>query len=217
MLHSTRTDYEGQPLDVSDLDADPLRQLGRWLAEAIADDRVVEPTAMALATADERGRPSCRMVLLKGVDDRGLVFFTNYRSRKGRDLASNPQAAVTLFWGPLHRQVNVHGSVAQVPPEESDAYFASRPRGARLGAAASPQSEVIPDRQVLERTVAELAAAHPDDVPRPAHWGGYVLHPDEVIVWQGRRDRLHDRFRYGRADPSAHGQASTWTIERLAP
>ncbi|MEX0657517.1 MAG: pyridoxamine 5'-phosphate oxidase [Egibacteraceae bacterium] len=197
-------------LEPADLHAEPAVQVQTWLDAARAAG-VVEPTAMTLATADAAGRPSVRAVLLKGLDAQGAVFYTNYGSAKARDLDENPHAALALVWPALHRQVRIAGAVTRTSAEESDAYFASRAPGSRLGAIASPQSEVIADRAVLERRIAEAAARHPDGLPRPPHWGGYRVALDRVELWQGRPDRLHDRLRY----VSAPGDG--WRIERLAP
>ncbi|MDP8968989.1 MAG: pyridoxamine 5'-phosphate oxidase [Actinomycetota bacterium] len=197
-------------LDERDLEADPIVQFGTWLDEAVAQG-IVEPNAMTLATAAPDGRPSARMVLLKGVDERGFVFYTNYDSRKGRELEANPHAALVFWWRQLQRQVTVTGTVARVEPSESDAYFATRPRGSQLGAWASPQSRVLADRAQLDRRFAELAAAHATgQVSRPPWWGGYRVAPDTVEFWQARPDRLHDRLRYLRTP-------SGWALERLAP
>ena len=198
------------------LDPDPLRQFELWRAEAAPNEP--DPfTAMTVATATPEGRPSSRHVLLKGVDGpdferRGFVFFTNYRSRKARELEANPRASLVFRFRTPHRQVLVEGRVERVSEAESDAYFRTRPRGSQLGAWASDQSEVIADRAVLETRLAEAAARWPDgtDVPRPPHWGGFRVVPDAVEFWEGRDDRLHDRFRY-RLD------GERWLIERLAP
>ncbi len=206
-----RIDYLGGPLRRRDVAADPITQFRRWFDEAVAAGGPGEPTAMVLATVDADGRPASRVVLLKGLDERGFAFYTNARSRKGRHLTANPAVALTFHWPVLHRQVGVRGTVRPLPPEESDAYFAMRPRGARIAAIASPQSEVLAHRAELEARVAEASAAHPgEDIPRPPHWGGFVVAPDEVEFWQGRPDRLHDRLRYRRAEEG-------WIIERLAP
>jgi pyridoxamine 5'-phosphate oxidase len=201
----------GQGLAEEDVDPDPVVQFGRWLGDAQAAG-LVEPTATALATATADGRPSARMVLLRGVDQRGFVFYTNYESRKAAELAANPRAALVFWWGELQRQVRVEGRVERTSQEESAAYFATRPLGSRLSAWASPQSQVIPDRAVLERRVAELAAAYPGgDVPLPPFWGGYRLVHEVVELWHGRPNRLHDRLRYTRVPGGG------WRIERLAP
>jgi len=189
-----------------------LDQLRAWLEEAVAA-AVPEPTAMVLASADRDGAPAARTVLLKGLDERGLAFYTNLRSRKGRELEANPRASALLLWLALERQVRVDGEVEPVSDEEADAYFASRPRGSRLAALASPQSEVVTSRAQLEERFAELDARHPEGAPiaRPPWWGGRRIVPSSVEFWQGREDRLHDRLRYRRVDGGA------WVVERLAP
>jgi pyridoxamine 5'-phosphate oxidase len=194
-----------------DLDRDPIRQFQSWLEEASLS-QVPEVNAMALATATPDGRPSVRMLLLRGVDERGFTFFTNYESRKARELEANPSASMVFFWHDLERQVRVEGRVERVSAEESDRYFHSRPAGSRLGAWASPQSAVIPGRELLEVRFAELESQHAEgSIPRPENWGGYRLIPDSIEFWQGRPNRLHDRLRYTRR---ASGE---WLIERLAP
>jgi pyridoxamine 5'-phosphate oxidase len=204
--------YTSGGLAEEDLAPTWLDQFLAWLHDAETGG-VGEPNAMVLATASPDGRPSARTVLLKGLDERGLRFYTNYDSRKGRELAANPQATLLFPWIDLQRQVTVSGTVSPLAPEESDAYFATRPHGSQLGAMASPQSAVIGSRAVLEQARAELDARYPDGatVPRPPHWGGYCLSPDEVEFWQGRPDRLHDRLRYRLTGDGA------WTVERLGP
>lgn len=206
-----RRDYKRETLDIPQVSADPFEQFDRWWQEVIAAD-IPEPNGMTLATATPDGKPSARIVLLKGCDRRGFVFYTNYRSRKGRELLANPHAALVWWWDALERQVRAEGSVQQLDSTESDAYFNSRPKASRLGAWASEQSQVIGDRQVLERRQAELEAQYPDteDIPRPEHWGGFRLVPDRIEFWQGRSSRLHDRLLYAR-------QGDKWEIERLSP
>lgn len=210
-LGDLRRSYDGTPLDRDDLDPDPLVQAALWVAEARdALDGETEVNAMALATADEQGRPSVRMVLLKDLDPRGLTFFTNLGSRKAHELRHNPQAAVCLNWLPLYRQIRVVGRCEEIHRAESEAYFATRPLGSRHGAWASHQSSPIEDRAALEARMARAQEQFGDDVPLPPHWGGYRLVPDEVELWQGRPDRLHDRFAYHRRDAG-------WELERLQP
>jgi len=194
----------------SSVAADPLEQFRRWFADAEEAD-VRAPHAMALATAGSEGVPSVRMVLLKGADAEGFVFFTGYGSRKGGELDANPRAALLFYWDPLGRQVRVEGTVERVGAEESDVYFATRPRGAQLAAAASRQGRVLATRAELDAAVVELERTHADgDVPRPEHWGGYRLRPEVYEFWQHRESRLHDRLRYRR-------HADDWLLERLAP
>lgn len=203
------TDYT-RPLRESDLDPDPIRQFASWFEDA-SGIGLRMPEGMALATATPDGCPSARMVLLKGFDERGFVFFTNYDSRKGRELAANPRAALLLYWDQLGRQVRIEGRVERTSPEESAAYVRTRPRGSRLSALASPQSEVVESREALERAVAELAERYGDgELPVADNWGGFRLVPDELEFWQNREDRLHDRLRYRR-------EGDGWRIERLAP
>ena len=208
-LAQLRRDYRRARLDVGDIDADPVKAFERWFAEAEAVE-AVEPNAMALATADEGGVPSVRMVLLKGVDPRGFVFFTDRRSAKGSALAVNPQAALLFWWPELERQVRVTGAVSRTTDAESEAYYRSRPLGSRLGAWASEQSAVIESRGALETAAAQAADRHGDDPPLPPHWGGYRVTPEVVEFWQGREDRLHDRLRYRR-------EGGKWVVERLSP
>lgn len=198
------------PLSETEVDPDPIEQFARWYTAALAEagDSPVRD-GVAVATASPDGQPSVRMVLLKGYGPDGFVFFTNYSSAKGRDLEANPAAAMLFYWPP-DRQVRVAGPVERVSRGESDAYWAGRPRGSRLSALASPQSQVVPGRAALEARVAELDALHPDEVPRPDHWGGYRLRPETVEFWCHRDDRLHDRLRYRR-------DGSAWRLERLAP
>jgi len=178
----------------------------------LGEPQRLDVNAMTLATADKDGRPSARIVLLKGIDERGFIFFTNYGSRKARELAENPQAALVFYWGTLERQVCVTGRVSRISREESGAYFKTRPRGSRLAAWASDQSEVVADRSVLERKWKEQQAAFPGgEIPLPESWGGFALDPERIEFWQGRPNRLHDRFRYSRQPDR------TWRIERLAP
>lgn len=204
-----RRAYRAETLAESDLAATWLEQLQRWLDEAVRSD-VAEPNAMVLATADVDRAPSARTVLLKGLDDHGLTFFTNLRSRKGQELAANPRATVLFPWIALQRQVVVEGTVEAVAAAESDDYFASRPHGSRIAASVSPQSTPVDSREALEALYQSAAEQHPDHVPRPEWWGGLRLKPDTVEFWQGRPDRLHDRLRYRHT-------VGEWVVERLAP
>ena len=206
-----RREYSLAGLRKADLAADPLQQFRHWFDQALAAG-TNEPNAMVLATADAAGKPSTRVVLLKGLDERGFVFFTNCESRKARELAVNRHAALNFFWVELERQVCVTGSVTQVPREEAEAYFKTRPRGSRLGAWASKQSDTVPSREVLEARLQELEKKYPgEEIPLPPFWGGYVLAPGEIDFWQGRPNRLHDRFRYSKQSDGR------WLVERLSP
>jgi len=206
-----RKEYMQRGLDEGDVDTNPFRQFAAWFDEARAASSI-EPNAMALATVGADGRPSLRMVLLKGADERGFVFYTNYESRKGRELADTPRAALTFFWPEMERQIRIEGRVEPVSAEESDAYFHSRPVGSQLSASASHQSEVIAGREELEQRVAALSAQYQDqEIPRPENWGGFRVIPDAIEFWQGRASRLHDRLRYRLL------ASGDWQIERLSP
>lgn len=208
-LTGLRREYAAAGLDEAAAGDDPIALFERWLGEAI-DSGMYEPNAMALATATPDGSPSVRIVLLKGFDADGARFYTNYESRKGDEIEANPRAACTMLWHVIQRQVRIEGSIARTRPADSDAYFASRPRGSRLGAVASPQSRAVRDRDELDRRYADAEAANPDEVVRPAYWGGYVLRPDMMEFWHGRESRMHDRIRFRRAP-------SGWRRDRLAP
>ncbi len=232
-LADFREDYQRGSLDRAALDASPIAQFESWFRDAtgehsqsrwrkigialfklwsaICNHRPADINAMTLATVDQTGKSSTRTVLLKSVDARGFVFFTNYDSRKGRELAENPNAALTFFWPDLERQVCVAGTVVKLPSAESEAYFKSRPRGSRLGAWASNQSAVLADRAALEAKWRELEKRFPQDIPVPPNWGGFILKPDRIEFWQGRPSRLHDRFNYTRQPDGS------WKIERLSP
>ncbi|TQS43306.1 pyridoxamine 5'-phosphate oxidase [Cryptosporangium phraense] len=205
-----RVGYDRAALSEESLADTWFAQFSLWFAEAAVASEIVEPNAMIVATAAANGTPSARTVLLKDATEHGLEFFTHYTSRKGRELTENPRATLLFPWHPLQRQVNVAGIVHRVDEAESDAYWRTRPRGSQLGSAASPQSRVVPNRAALENAEAALAAEHPDDVPRPATWGGFRVVPYTVEFWQGRPDRLHDRLRYRR-------DGETWVVERLGP
>ena len=207
-----RKSYERDALDEHGIASDPFHQFTTWYDEAVAAG-LPEPEAMTLSTATLEGRPSARIVLLRGYDERGFCFFSNYASQKGRELAANPHAAVTFHWVELERQVRIVGRVEKLSASESDAYFQSRPSQSRIGAWSSPQSEVIASRDTLEQLVKEYQEKYSDEsaIPRPEHWGGYRVIPERIEFWQGRPSRLHDRLRFSRIEQEA------WTLERLAP
>lgn len=213
VIQNLRKDYQAAAFDLADAAPDPVVQFGKWFREAL-DAEVLEPNAMTLATASPDGVPHARIVLLKGVDESGFVFYTNYGSAKGRELEQNPRAALVFVWLELQRQVRIEGRVERVSAEESAAYFQSRPKGSQIGAYASPQSQPIASRQVLEDNVTRLTAeyAAADALPLPDFWGGYRVIPTQIEFWQGRSSRLHDRIVY---TPDAAGEG--WTRTRLAP
>jgi len=212
-LAGMRLAYPEIPLDLEHLDLDPYRQFSHWLVEANQHPAIIEANGMVLATVGSDGRPSTRTLLLKGTDHRGFIFFTNYESKKATDISSNPNASMTFPWLPLFRQVNIVGIVNRVPREESEAYFATRPWGSRIGAWASLQSTPLPDRTALEERWAHFAHLYPEgtEVPAPPNWGGFVLTPTQIEFWQGRRSRLHDRLRYEWVNNSH------WQITRYYP
>jgi pyridoxamine 5'-phosphate oxidase len=206
-----RRNYTHRELTEDAIANDPIEQFQQWFDEAVAAE-LPEPNAMTLATATPDGIPSARMVLLKGLDQQGFVFFTNYQSRKGQELTANPQAALVFWWAELERQVRIEGRIEVIDPQESDDYFNSRPIGSQLGAWASPQSQVVPTRDTLEQRLQQLTQDHADQpICRPPHWGGYRVIPGAIEFWQGRPNRLHDRLRYRRKGDNS------WEIERLAP
>jgi pyridoxamine 5'-phosphate oxidase len=209
-IASIRRDYQLKSLSEQDILSDPLQQFTIWWKEALTAE-IDEVNAMTLSTAKADGRPTARIVLLKGYDENGFVFFTNYDSHKGQELINKPFASLLFFWKELERQVRIEGICEKISPEESDAYFYSRPLGSRFGAWASPQSQVIPNRELLEKQAEELTIKYSDGVvPRPPHWGGFRVVPDSIELWQGRSNRLHDRILYTK-------DSSNWDITRLAP
>ena len=212
-LAEIRRDYSLGGLRRADLDANPIAQFNKWFAQAetALGKNQLDANAMTLATADKNGKPSARTVLLKNLDERGFVFFTNFGSRKGRELTDNPNAALTFFWAELERQVCVTGSVTKLPAAESEKYFQSRPRSSQIGAWASNQSAPVPNREFLEQEWHELEQKFPDAIPLPPNWGGFILSPERIEFWQGRPSRLHDRFSYSKQ------AGGSWKIERLAP
>lgn len=207
-----RVSYERGTLDAESVAADPFKQFGAWFEEALAAE-LLEPYAMTVATVGIDGQPSARIVLMRGWDERGFVFFTNYESQKGHEIAHTPRAALLFYWAPLERQIRIEGGVERLTATESDAYFGQRPRGHRLSAWASRQSAVVPDRAFLEAEMQRCEQQFPgDDVPRPDYWGGYRIKPNRFEFWQGRRNRVHDRILF-RRDPAS----GAWKIERLSP
>lgn len=210
-IHNMRTDYLKDILDREHLDDDPLVMSKKWFKVAV-DQEIFEANAISLATVNEDKQPSIRTVLLKGIDEVGFIFYTNYHSRKGREIEQNPRASILLFWKELERQIRIEGKIEKLSDQESKSYFKSRPKGSQLGAWASPQSKVIIDRAELEDRLLELKDIYKDreQLPKPAHWGGYRLVPHYYEFWQGRENRLHDRFEYKQEDEG-------WTINRLAP
>jgi len=212
-LADLREEYARAALRRDDVPDDPIEHFEDWFADARTAE-VDEPNAMTLATAGADGTPSARIVLLKGVDERGFQFYTNYDSRKGTEISQNPHAALVFWWPPLERQVRIEGRVERLPDTESTEYFQGRPRGSQLGTWASPQSRVVESRNALEDNLEAVTAEYEghDEIPRPSYWGGYVVRPTQIEFWQGRPNRLHDRLRYRRDD-----EADDWTLERLAP
>lgn len=209
-LNDLRREYAAGGLHEEDLEPDPLTMFRRWMQDSLRAG-LYEPNAMVVATVDATGTPAQRIVLLKRLDERGFVFFTNYSSRKGEEIAANPRASLLFPWQQLERQVRVEGTVSRLSEAENDAYFATRPRASQLGAWASPQSQVVPDRATLDRRYDEVAERFGEgDIPRPQHWGGFCVEPEVMEFWQGRLGRMHDRLRYRRA-------AGGWVTERLAP
>jgi pyridoxamine 5'-phosphate oxidase len=208
-LAALRQDYAKESLTERDVDANPIAQFEKWFDQALKAG-MVEPNAMTLATSTPDGHPSARIVLLKRFDETGFVFFTDYRSRKGSELAANPHVSLCFWWDALQRQVRITGTIEKVSREESDAYFRTRPHGSRIGALASHQSAPLASREILENEVKHLDAKYPDEVPLPAHWGGYRVTPDSIEFWQGRSSRLHDRIVYTR-------DGAQWCIGRLSP
>jgi pyridoxamine 5'-phosphate oxidase len=210
-ISAIRKVYQLESLLEKDLDPDPMKQFANWWQHAL-ESKIEEPNAMTLATCSASGRPSARIVLLKGIENNGFVFFTNYLSRKGTEIHDNPFVSLLFFWKELERQVRIEGKITRVPAKESDEYFSSRPKESRIGAWSSPQSRVIESREILQKNVEKYNAQFAEGIiPRPEFWGGYQVQPDRIEFWQGRPGRLHDRLRY------ALDENNTWKIERLAP
>jgi len=209
-LQNLRQDYRSAALTEQEADKNPVSQFAAWFTDAMTA-KIFEPNVMTLATADKAGRPSARIVLLKGFNEEGFTFYTNYNSHKGKELAENPYAALVFFWAELERQVRIEGSVTKIDPQISDQYFHSRPVGSQIGAIVSPQSSIIESRDLLELKVNQLTEEFKEkEIPRPAHWGGYIVKPMTIEFWQGRTSRLHDRINYHLVD-------GNWIINRLAP
>jgi pyridoxamine 5'-phosphate oxidase len=205
-----RRDYSLHSLNESDVASNPIEQFARWFNEALTSE-IIEVNAMTLATSSKDGKPSARIVLLKGFDERGFVFFSNYESKKGKALAENPNAALIFFWKEIERQIRIEGVIEKISAAESDEYFFSRPEGSRLGAWASPQSKIIKNRDVLEENVQRFSNEFKNSIPRPPHWGGYRVMPELMEFWQGRSNRLHDRIQYTKTG------SGSWKVDRLAP
>lgn len=209
VVRNIRLDFSSTPIDVSTVDDDPVVEFGKWMSQAV-ESKIPEPNAMNLATVSQAKRPSSRIVLLRGFDKKGFVFFTNYKSKKGTDLTGNSFAAINFFWAPLHKQIRVEGKIAKVSKKISDDYFISRPEESRIGAWASKQSTVIEGREVLDEGVKAYSSKFGKKIPRPQHWGGYILKPDYFEFWHGQTNRLHDRIVFKRVK-------NKWKIYRLAP
>lgn len=210
-IQNLRQDYSAATLSEKEISPNPIKQFDKWFNEALAA-HVHEPNAMTLATATPDGRPSARIVLLKGFNQDGFSFYTNYLSRKGKELAKNPLASVVFFWGPMERQVRIEGTIEKLSREQSEAYFHSRPKGSQIGAVVSPQSQEIADRKMLDDKMQQLEAEYADkEIPKPSYWGGYIIKPRLIEFWQGRSSRLHDRIVYKKVDNK------NWKIVRLAP
>lgn len=209
-LENLRQDYRSAQLNDNDVNKNPIKQFEKWFAEAMTAE-IFEPNAMTLATADKTGKPNARIVLLKGFDENGFSFYTNYLSQKGKELKKNPQACLVFFWGELERQVRIEGKIEKLSKETSEKYFHSRPIASQIGAIASPQSQVLNDRKELEQKFEELTSLYEGKtIPKPAHWGGYILKPTSIEFWQGRRSRLHDRIKFDLIN-------GKWQTNRLAP